>query len=58
MSRLMTTSRRSWISDITSPHRYIIRVMMYWIDPPREHYMDRFVTVINGSLCDDGVVVL
>ena len=58
MSRLMTTSRRSWICDITSPHRYIIRVMMYRIDPPRERYMDRFVTVINGSLCDDGVVVL
>jgi len=31
---------------------------MYWIDPPRERYMDRFVTVINGSLSDDGVVFL
>ena len=58
MGRPMTVSHKSWICDIKSSHEYIIKSNIYCIDPPRERYMDRYVSVINDSLSDDGVVVL
>ena len=58
VGRLMTISHKSQICDIKSSHEYIIKSNIYQIDPPRERYMDRYVSVINDSLSDNGVVVL